>query len=261
MPYQFFFVGLHGLMPSTATRFVAPFAAVPTAEPERRLGDRGFPERFVLRHPTSSQAVTGSPRTCPVRIPCLDVVLQRSLPVVEAAGSAGGTSALSASTPSARAHRCQGSPLPRRPAGGGLPALTPAPRALQSGNCPTMPAPDLTRPAEPVRAGRSATGDHRRPEDGRSGTSSREGGEHRTYHRARTTVTGSATAKPRPRRPSRPSQSQRPRTAGQAGTRRTDIGNTMECERTSNESAGHERIRAATRSRSGARAQHTRAGS
>ena len=32
MPYQFFFVGLHGLMPSTATRFVAPFAAVPTAD-------------------------------------------------------------------------------------------------------------------------------------------------------------------------------------------------------------------------------------
>ena len=119
-----------------------------------------------------------------------------------------------------------------RPAKGGLSALTPAPRALQTGNCPTMPDPDPARrqprhPAtEPDPAGRTAsTADKRRPEDGRSGSGSREAGNtdpivapagcHRV--RARHT-TGTPTR--------RPCVLVDPpdRNAGQAGTRRTDSG-------------------------------------
>ena len=51
--------------------------------------------------------------------------------------------ASSASTASARALRRQDSPLPLRPCCAGLAVLTPAPRALQAGNCPTMPEPRL----------------------------------------------------------------------------------------------------------------------
>ncbi len=92
------------------------------------------------------------------------------------------------------------------PSASRLAALTPAPRALQTGNCPTMPQPDPARPGPDTRpsrqpgSGRWSVGgglDHRREHDLNSSAAHRS----RPDHDPNSTRTRSARSDPRTRPP------------------------------------------------------------